>query len=357
MKAFLGTRKGLIILDKKNGAWEVERTAFAGVPISYAMQDPRNGTIWAALDHGHWGTKLHRPNDGGENWEEIEAPKFPEGSQLADGSAATVRYIWSMSPGGIDQPDRFYIGTEPGGLFRSDDGGKSFQLVESLWNHPSRPTHWFGGGRDHPGIHSIFVDPRDSDRVLVAISCAGVFETTDGGKSWEPINRGLRAEFLPNPEVNVGHDPHLMVASRANPDALWQQNHCGIYYSPDGGRNWQDVSDPTGPARFGFTVAVDDQRPERAWVVPAEADERRMAIDGALCVCRTDDGGTTWQTLRDGLPQANCYDVVFRHALDARGSDLLFGSTTGNVFASSDGGDSWNTVGTSFPPVYSIRMA
>jgi photosystem II stability/assembly factor-like uncharacterized protein len=249
-----------------------------------------------------------------------------------------------------------YVGTEPGGLFRSDDGGDSFQLVEGLWNHPSRADRWFGGGRDYPGIHSVVVDPRDSTRVLVGISCAGVFETLDGGQNWNPRNRGLHASFLPDPGVEVGHDPHLLVSCAGAPDALWQQNHCGIFRSIDGGQNWQDVSQPDGPANFGFAVAVDSSRPERAWVVPATSDEQRMAIGGGLCVSRTDDGGATWTTLRQGLPQRNCYDVAFRHALDASGERVAFGTTTGNLFVSDDGGDSWSCIGNYFPPVYSVRF-
>ncbi len=352
----LATRKGLFLLSHDRGEWAVRKEAFAGIPVSFALVDPRSGTLWACLDHGHWGTKLHRSRDEGESWEETVTPRFPEGTLHADGTPATVRYLWSLAPGGDDHPDRIYIGTEPGGLFRSDDGGTSFDLVAGLWNHPSRATGWFGGGRDQPGIHSIIVDPNDSRRVLVGVSCGGVFETLDDGATWAPRNNGLRADFLPNPEAEVGHDPHLVVAD-STADVLWQQNHCGIFYSPDSGRSWRDVSDPDGPARFGFTIAVDSDSPNTAWVVPAASDEQRIAVNGALCVCRTDDGGNSWTAFRDGLPQRNCYDVVFRHALDANGEQLAFGTTTGNVFVSEDRGESWNCIGNYFPPVYSLRFA
>jgi photosystem II stability/assembly factor-like uncharacterized protein len=352
----LGTRKGLLLLERGGGGWRIVREAHAGIPVPYAAFDPRTGTLWASLDHGHWGQKLQRSTDGGETWEELEAPAYPEGDRIKEGVPAVLRYLWVLAPGGDDEPDRLYAGTEPGGLFRSDDGGRSFSLVRSLWDHPSRSTSWFGGGRDHAGIHSVWVDPRDSRRVLVGVSVAGVFESTDGGETWEPRNRGLVADFLPDPRAEVGHDPHLLVACRANPDVLWQQNHCGIFRSEDGTATWTDVSEKEGPARFGFAIAADPERPGTAWVVPAVADEMRVAVDRALCVCRTEDGGASWTAFRDGLPQEGCYDIVYRHALDLAGDRLAFGSTTGNVWISDDRGESWSAVTNHLPLVYSVRF-
>lgn len=352
----LGTRKGLFTLKVGSQGWEIAQQKFAGQPVAYATGDPRNGTLWACLDHGHWGQKLHRSTDGGESWTEVEAPKYPEGSEIREGVPATVRYLWYVAPGGSDQPNRIYVGTEPGGLFKSDDGGDSFTLVDSLWNHPSRPARWFGGGRDEAGIHSIFVDPRDSNRVLIGVSCAGVFETTDDGTNWTPRNRGLSATFLPDPNTDVGHDPHYVAFCPTNPDVMWQQNHCGIFRSTDGGGNWEDISEKEGPANFGFAIAAHDD-PETAWVVPADSDERRIAVNGGVMVCRTENGGKSWKSLTNGLPQHNSYDITFRHALDNNGDRLIFGTTTGNVYASEDGGDQWYCVGNNFPPVYSARFA
>lgn len=353
----IGTRKGLIRMAHTNNEWRIVDNHFAGSPVPYAASDHRTGALWASLDHGHWGSKLHRSTDNGKSWQELSAPAYPEGAERSGGGPATLRYIWVLTPGGADQPTTFYAGTEPGGLFRSDDYGESFQLVEGLWNHPSRLEGWFGGGRDYPGIHSIIVDPRNSNRVLVGISCAGMFETTDGGTSWQPRNGGLRAEFLPNPETEVGQDPHLITACGSNPDVLWQQNHCGIYRSIDGGAHWSYVSQPGGPAHFGFPIAVDQHNGDVAWVVPAESDERRMAIDGALCISRTDDGGASWTTFRNGLPQQGCFDVVFRHALDNNGDTLAFGTTSGNLFVSDDRGESWKCIGNYLPPIYSVRFS
>jgi photosystem II stability/assembly factor-like uncharacterized protein len=353
----IGTRKGFIAYQFKNKRWQVENLSFEGVPVSIAYADNRNGTWWAALDHGHWGVKLHRSADRGKSWTEVSAPAFPEGEEIKDGIKATTRYIWAMANGGNSSQKRLWLGTDPGGLFVSEDAGEHFELVPSLWNHPSRKTHWMGGGRDQPGIHSIVVDPRDENHIYIGISCAGVFETTDGGKSWNVRNKGLIAPFLPDPASDIGHDPHLLVAAANNPDVLWQQNHCGIFRSTDGAKNWEDISETNGPARFGFGIAVADDNPEQAWVCPANSDETRTAVKGALCVCRTDDGGKNWKMLRKGLPQENCFDIVYRHALASSGDAVAFGSTTGNLFFSADRGESWQTLNNYLPMVYSVQFA
>lgn len=353
----LGTNKGLLTFCKDADGWHLANEAHRAIPVSYAAADPRTGTQWACLDHGHWGRKLHRSKDGGTTWEEVPSPRYPEGALLKEDTPATVSYLWCITPGGLDQPNRLYVGTEPGGLFQSDDGGDSFQLVESLWNHPSRPDNWFGGGRDLPGLCSIAVDPRDSQHVMIGVSVGGVYETRDGGKTWEGRNKGLLAKYLPNPLVEYGHDPHFMVMSPSNPDVLWQQNHCGVFRSTDAGQNWTEISQPKGPVYFGFAIAVDAQDENVAWVVPAVSDEYRVAVDQALCVCRTDDGGKTWTAFRQGLPQRGCYDLVYRHALDINGDNLVFGTTTGNLFISNDRGESWATLSNTLPPIYSVRFA
>lgn len=362
----LGTRKGLIVFERSGGGWRFLRLCHAGAAVPYAVIDPRSGMLWCCLDHGHWGAKLQRSSDLGETWMEVEAPKYPDGAELGASlpgleagegpRPATLKYLWVIQPGAEDQPDRLYAGTEPGGLFVSGDGGNTFEINEPLWNHPTRKTHWFGGGRDNPGIHSVAIDPRGGGRLLVGISCAGVFETTDGGQTWAPRNKGLTAEFLPDPETDVGHDPHLLVQCRSEPDVLWQQNHCGIFRSADGGANWVNVSEPEGPAHFGFAIACDPERGDTAWVVPAQSDQVRAAYNGYLCVCRTEDRGQSWQTLRGGLPGGQCYDIALRHALDYDSNELVFGTTTGNVYVSADRGDSWSCLGNNFPPVYSVRM-
>jgi photosystem II stability/assembly factor-like uncharacterized protein len=352
----LGTRKGLIAFRFTNGIWSRENFSFEGIPVSIAYADERNGTWWACLDHGHWGVKLHWSRDRGKSWVEVNAPAYPEGEEIKDGIPASTKYIWAMSHGGYNHPDRIWLGTDPGGLFLSEDGGNGFQLNSSLWSHPTRKTGWFGGGRDNPGIHSIIVDPRDSNHIYIGISCAGVFESTDGGQSWIIRNKGLKAEFLPNPDQETGHDPHLLIASASNPDILWQQNHCGIFRSADGGKEWIEISEKDGPANFGFAIAVAEDNPDQAWVVPATSDGNRIAINGALCVSRTDDGGNTWIQQRNGLPQSGCYDIVYRHALAVSGDAVVFGTTTGNLFFSSDRGDTWQAISHYLPMIHSVQF-
>ena len=353
----LGTRKGFISYQYKNGKWKAENLSFEGVPVSIAYVDGRTGTWWAALDHGHWGVKLHRSNDRGNSWEEVTAPAYPEGSEIKDGIPATTRYIWAMASGGKKFPSRIWLGTDPGGLFVSEDAGNNFQLVKSLWDHPTRKGGWFGGGRDQPGIHSIVVDPRNENRIHIGISCAGVFETIDAGKTWHIRNKGMHADFLPDPNAETGYDPHILVAAPSNPDILWQQNHCGIFRSTDAAMNWQDIGQTDGPAKFGFAIAVAEDDPDQAWVAPANSDTTRTAIKGALCICRTDDGGKSWKTLTKGLPQENCYDIVYRHALTLSGDALAFGTTTGNLFLSQDKGESWQVINNYLPMVYSLQFA
>jgi photosystem II stability/assembly factor-like uncharacterized protein len=247
------------------------------------------------------------------------------------------------------------MGTEPGGLFVSDDGGTSWSLCRALWDHPSRKEEWGGAGTDYPALHSIVVDPRDPDRVYVGISCAGVFESVDGGTSWVPRNKGISSSFLANPTADVGHDPHCLVQCASRPDALWQQNHCGIFRSHDAGASWIEISDAGPVFGWGFAIAVDPQNAERVWVVPMDAS--RTAPGRALAVHRSDDGGRSWTAFRRGLPQEQCYDLILRQGLDLAGERLVIGSSTGNAWVSEDRGESWVCLGTHLPPIYAVRFA
>lgn len=352
----LATRKGLLTFRRGAAGWSLAQEAHLGIPVSYAFA--RGDTWFAALDHGHWGQKMSRSRDAGRTWEEIPAPAYPEGAVKYDvwkggESEAKLEYIWVLAAVGT----RIYAGTNPGALFTSDDDGQSWQIVEGLWNHPTRPK-WMGGGKDSPGIHSVVADPRDPNRLWVALSSAGVFETRDGGVTWETRNKGMRNDYAPDPEAEVGHDPHFVAQCAAHPDVLWQQNHCGIWRSADGAETWQAIHEKDGPARFGFPIAAHPTDPDVAWVVPADSDMKRQAVGGALCVSRTTDGGRTWHALRKGLPQHAAYDVVYRHGLDIAGTQTLaFGSTTGNAYISEDGGESWAPLGQNLPPIYALRFA
>ncbi|HKX46374.1 MAG TPA: hypothetical protein VJP77_06700 [Planctomycetota bacterium] len=384
-RILVGTRKGTFFVTRKKKRWRPKLAGHAGAGVNFVARDPERGTLWAALGHGHWGAKLSRSDDDGATWTDAAQVRYPEGarhylppapSETGPGEGAptlrpaTLLKLWTLAFG----PDgRMYVGTIPGGLFTSADGGASFELVRGLWDHESRGgdlwagagngnTKWFGTpaaeGEFAPGIHSVEVDPRDAERVLVAVSTAGVLETTDGGRTWRTRNRGMVMDYSPNPTDEwAGHDPHAVVMCPGQPDHVWQQNHCGVFYSADGAATWRKVSDPEVGVHFGFPVAVDEHDGRTAWLVPGKADMQRTAIDGALFVARTEDGGESWEAFREGLPQQHAYDVVLRHALGNRGDRLAFGSTTGNLYVSEDRGESWETVAKNLPPIYSVRFA
>ena len=339
----VGTSKGLVVSEKKENVWGVKKIHFLGLPVSTIYKNEFTGTWWTGISHRHWGQKLYFSDNEGQNWEMVSTPKYPKGAKIYPSKLATLKKIWCISHAGKDNPHGLWIGTEPGGLFYSDDSGTNFQLVDGLWNHPSRrnQNQWFGAGRDFPFIHSIVVDQRDSKHVFVAVSCAGIFETRDGGITWNPKNSGLIATYLPNPNVEVGHDPHLLLACKKKPDVLWQQNHCGIFRSVDAGDNWQNISDKNGIADYGFALAIDHENEDRAWVIPVVSDEVRVAHDLSLTVCRTEDAGQNWESLKNGLPQENSFDIVFRHCLAISKNELVFGTTTGNLFYSENAGDDW----------------
>ena len=335
-KVYVGTAKGLIIYDlDQEGNSLGEIIHFKGFNVSMVYNDPRNERLWVGVSHKHWGQKLHYSDDSGESWIEVSVPTY-SGATMPDGSTDKLRQIWCMHHGGYDKPNHLWLGTEPGGLFHSSDNGESFSLVSGLWEHPSRKNQheWFGTGGDHPFIHSIIVDPRDSDHVYVAVSCAGVFETRDSGNSWVPRNNGLVAAYLPNPSVEVGHDPHLLLMPESSPNVLWQQNHCGIFHSDDEAINWNEVSDKSVNAFYGFAIAIDDDDSGSAWVIPVESDEQRVAPDLKLEVLQTSNGGKSWEDASKGLPEGPVFDIVLRQAFKKVDDLFVFGTTNGNVYLS-----------------------
>jgi len=364
-RLLVSTRKGLFHVARGNGSWAVAAVDFLGDNVTLARRDPRDGTLYAALDHGHFGVKLHRRDADGD-WTELPAPAFPpkpDDIDERDGWGRplpwTVMRIWSIEPGGAGQKGTLWCGTIPGALFRSDDYGASWRWVRSLWDHPGR-KRWMGGGADYPGIHSILVDPRDDDVIRLGVSCGGVWETRDGGESWACRADGMRAAFMPpdmagDPEIQ---DPHLVVQSPSSPDRLWAQHHNGIFVTSDGSAHWREITG-VEPSSFGFAVAVHPREPDTAWFVPGVKDEQRYPVGGALVVTRTRDGGRTFDVLADGLPGRHAYDVVYRHALaiDGSGERLAFGSTTGNLFVSENQGDTWRQVSATLPPVHAVSFA
>ena len=354
MQLLVGTTKGLLVLDWKSNQWQLKKDHFLGLPVSMIFVDPVFGDWWIGLASKHWGQKLHRSRDQGKNWEEIPTPRFPASSYVRPGKPATLKLIWSMAKHKKER--RIWIGTEPGGLFYSDDDGGSFHLVQTLWDHPSREKDWFGGGRNEAGIHSILIHPRNPKHLYIGVSCGGVYESLDFGSTWHPINTGLKAMYLPDPHSEAGHDPHSMHISPTNPDILWQQNHCGVFRSKDGGQQWKDVTSKDDFGRYGFALAVEDDNPEEAWIIPAQADECRVAKDLKLNVSHTRDGGKTWEHISEGLPDYPCFDLVFRHGLIKWKDHLIFGTTTGHLFHSSNRGQSWALAKTFLPPIHVIQI-
>ena len=366
----VATRKGLFTVGRGSAGWSVTDTAFLGDPV-VLVHTAADGTLYAALQHGHFGGKLHRRAPGGD-WEEVAVPVYPERPDDADDVNPNLgepvpwrlKTIWALA----DDPRRpgaLWCGTLPGGLFHSADGGESWDLVESLWLHPSR-KEWFGGGADEPGIHSICVDPRDTERVLVGVSCGGVWASDDGGATWECRADGMRAEYMP---PDRAHEPgiqdphHIEQLPRRTRTCCGAQHHNGIFRS-DGrdSRSWTGGRGGSAVATFGFRVrGASGRTRDVAWFVPAVKDEVRIPVDGKRG--RHEDHATAAPDLRSPGPPGparspHAYDLVFRHALDidARGERLAFGSTTGSLWISEDQGDSWITVSTHLPPVYAVRF-
>jgi len=366
-RLYVGTRKGLFEWSLNKGMWHLEHVHFLGEPVTMLLP-AGEATLLAALTLGHFGVKLHRRQQQ-KDWQECTVPVYPEGATVNDGppvgdgpprtKPASLSEIWSLETGGADHPGVLWAGTIPGGLFQTNDYGDSWQLVESLWNRPGR-ANWFGGGKDDPGIHSICVDPRDSQNIVIGISCAGVWHTTNGGASWSCDATGLRAEYMPPNLANDPgvQDPHRLVQCETNPDTMWIQHHNGVFLSRDRGHEWQELESPR-PSAFGFAVAADPHNHDRAWFVPAVKDECRVPVDGRLVVSRTSDGGETFDVFGEGLPADQAYDIVYRHALDidASGKTLAMGSTTGGLWVSQNAGTSWSCLSQNLPPIYCVRFA
>jgi len=358
-RLYVASRKGLLTYEQGKSGWSHKSTAFIGSPVSMVQVSPDHRTVFAALNLGHFGTKLHRSADGGETWTELQAPKFEkvEGGEK-DEKAPTVNAIWAMEWAGRDKPGCLWIGTAPAALFYSGDNGDSWTLNQPLWDLPSR-AKWMGGGTVDTALHSICVDPRNSSRVAVAVSCGGVTLTEDGGKSWTVAGKGLRAEFMPpdqqyDPDIQ---DAHMMVQCPASPDTYWIQHHNGIFRSTDNLKSWHEIE--TAPvSTFGFAVVVHPKRADTAWFAPAKKDEFRYPVDGKVVVQRTKDGGKSFDVQRKGLPQDNAFDLVYRHglAIDDSGENLVMGSTTGSVWTSDNGGEAWALLSANLPPVNAVRL-
>lgn len=353
-RAWAATRKGLFELRRRANGWQIENLSFVADPVSMLLPPDASGRMLAALNLGHFGTKLQASDDAGKTWHEVAVPAYPPQPEGAEGPEWKLLQIWSLERAG----DTLWAGTIPGGLFASRDGAQSWQINEALWNEPKR-LGWFGGGNDAPAMHSICPDPRNPGELLLGISCGGAWRTTDGGQTWGLRAKGMRADFMPperaeDPNIQ---DPHCLTHCASQPDVLWVQHHCGLYRSSDGGERW-DALPRARPTGFGFAVACDPHNPRRAWFVPAQADSCRIPVNGRMVVSRTDDGGASFQQFGDGLPQHHACHLVYRHALDVAndGQTLAMGSTTGGLWTSVHAGEDWHCVSRDLPPIAVVRF-
>lgn len=346
-----GTRKGLFLLesDEDRRRWTLEGPFLTGWSVYHAVLDHRDGTIHAATNNPVYGATVHRSGDRGRTWERAEELGLPEDSGLE--LAAT----WHVEPGREGEDERLWLGGDPGVLFRTDDGGSTWTAVEGLLRHPTR-ERW------HPGAggmccHSIQLDPDEPDRMYVGISAAGVFRSEDAGESWTPANRGTAADFLPDPNPELGQCVHKVLLHPERPERLWQQNHCGVYRSDDRGESWERLDGNGLPSDFGFALALHPRDPDTAFVVPEEGAENRVTCDGRLGVYRTRDAGASWELSAGGLPE-QAWVAVLREGfafdrLDPFG--VYMGTQSGSVFVSPDGGESWLGAASQLPPVLSVE--
>jgi photosystem II stability/assembly factor-like uncharacterized protein len=356
VELLVGTRKGLFVLrgDKGGGDYQIAARKFDGVEVEFAIRDPRTGRYLASVTSGWHGPRVWYAEDPAGEWEQSDGPLFPE-----DAGASVVR-TWVIAPGEDDGV--MYAGVAPAALFRSEDGGRTWELNRPLWDQPTRPS--WEGGAGGLCLHSIATWPGDADRLSIGISAVGVWHTDDRGKTWRHRVEGLDPRYIPEearPE-SLDHCVHNLHRVPARPDRLFLQFHGGVYRSDDAGEKWEQIgqADRGLPSDFGFPLVVDPNATERAYVIPLIADVDRTPPEGKLRVYRTDDAGASWTPLTDGLPQENAYHTVLRQAFGHDGADplgLWFGAESGEVFGSGDGGERWNTVAEHLPPVLSVRAS
>jgi hypothetical protein len=347
----LGTKKGLFVLEgEPGGEFAVTARAFPGEPVEYAMRDPQSGRLLAATTSPFYGPKIFHTDDPAGEWEQAEGVALPEGGDQA------LEKLWVLKAGEAD--GIVYAGGDPGVLFESFDGGLTWAINQGLWNQPSRPGWEPGGGG--LCLHSIAPWPGDPDRLAVAVSAAGMWLSEDGGSSWRRGNRGLDPGYVPEEALADDNTPrcvHHVERAPAQPERLFMQFHGGVFRSDDGGQSWIDIAAGL-PSNFGFPLMVDPADPDSAFVIPLVADVDRVTPNGQVRVYETRDGGSTWTAKGQGLPSQDAYLTVLRQAFTRAGQgpdlELYFGSTSGEVFGSADAGDSWSSVASRLPPVFSV---
>jgi photosystem II stability/assembly factor-like uncharacterized protein len=364
VRVLVGTRKGAFVLtsDGKRQKWDVSGPHFAGWEIYHVKGSPVDpNRLYASQTSGWFGQIIQRSNDGGQTWEPV-GNKFayegvPGTHQWYDGTPHPWEFkrVWHLEPS-FTNVDTVYAGVEDAAIFRTTDGAQSWQELPGLRCHST-------GNRWQPGaggmcLHTIVLDPKDPARIFIAISSAGAFRTTDGGQNWQPINRGLKSEYIPDPDAEVGHCVHRIAMHPARPNVLFMQKHWDVMRTDNAGDSWQEVSGNL-PTDFGFVIDVHAHEPETIYVVPIHSDREHFPPEGKLRVYRSRTGGNEWEALTKGLPQSDCYVNVLRDAMAVDSLDscgIYFGTTGGQVYASPDAGDTWAPIVRDLPAVLSVEV-
>jgi photosystem II stability/assembly factor-like uncharacterized protein len=364
IRVLVGTRKGAFILtaDAQRERWDISGPHFPGWEIYHLKGSPADpDRLYASQSSGWFGQVIHRSDDGGQTWEPVGNEFVYDGDvgthQWYDGTQHPWEFkrVWYLEPSQTD-PNRVYAGVEDAALFRSSDGGQTWQELPGLREVKG---HLWQPGAGGMCLHAIILDPNDPNRLFTAISAAGVFRTDDGGQTWRPVNRGLQTTYeLPDPNADVGHCVHSIAMHASRPDVLFMQKHWDVMRSDDAGESWREISGNL-PSDFGFPIVVHAHEPDTIYVVPIKSDSEHYPPDGKLRVYRSRTGGNEWEALTNGLPQTHCYVNVLRSAMAVDTLDpcgVYFGTTGGQVYASADSGDSWTPILRDLPAVLSVEV-
>ena len=364
---WIATRKGAFMLrgDASRRTWKLSGPQFLGHVLHHIVQDPRDPkVVLMAAKTGHLGPTMYRSTDRGKKWTEVKQP--PAFRKAEEGEKArSVDAVFWLTPGHKKEKGVWYAGTVPAGLFRSEDGGDHWEPVAGFNDHPMQPQ--WAPGMATPGgeiLHSILIDPRDPKHIYFGISIGGIFESTDGGNDWKPMNKGVEADFLPDPSVEFGHDPHCVAMHPLDPDRMYHQNHCGIYRIDRPSREWTRIGKtmPKKIGDIGFPIVLHPRDPDTAWVFPMDGTSvwPRTSIDGKPAVYVTRNGGKTWQRQDKGMPKSQAWFTVYRQAMCADAEKkvgLYFGNTQGEVWASTNEGESWKCIAKNLPQILAVTVA